>query len=189
MWLIDITVALLFIRKKNLWIWTSHGIQYSFVVVYLFLFFHFQSYNDFFCRCQPWTITLTGVLAISFSWVILQSVLVTAIVGLLICSWWYIFLYSYPKVLPSPRTHVLHTYMEAISCSVCYFLYVLLGVCKVSMLYCFKLFSLLELEKTSVSMDETHISMDIFRWKLTDCDEEAYAFSNLWWPFLTLMFY
>ncbi|KAK4756460.1 hypothetical protein SAY87_006587 [Trapa incisa] len=57
--------------------------------------------------CQPWTITLTGVLAIAFSWAILQSVLVTAIVALLICSWWYIFLYSYPKVLPSPCTHYI----------------------------------------------------------------------------------
>ncbi|XP_031371437.1 uncharacterized protein LOC116187007 [Punica granatum] len=47
--------------------------------------------------CQPWTITLTGVLAIAFSWVILRSVLVTTIIGLLICLWWYIFLYSYPK--------------------------------------------------------------------------------------------
>ncbi|XP_065864352.1 uncharacterized protein [Euphorbia lathyris] len=47
--------------------------------------------------CQPWTITLTGVLAIAFSWLILQSVVVTTLVSLLISSWWYVFLYSYPK--------------------------------------------------------------------------------------------
>ncbi|KDP21449.1 hypothetical protein JCGZ_21920 [Jatropha curcas] len=47
--------------------------------------------------CQPWTITLTGVLAIAFSWLILHSVVVTSIVLFLTCSWWYIFLYSYPK--------------------------------------------------------------------------------------------
>ncbi|KAL2507748.1 hypothetical protein Fot_31395 [Forsythia ovata] len=47
--------------------------------------------------CQPWTITLTGVLIITSSWLILHSVLVTSVVLALICSWWYIFLYSYPK--------------------------------------------------------------------------------------------
>ncbi|KAL6978533.1 hypothetical protein U1Q18_020201 [Sarracenia purpurea var. burkii] len=47
--------------------------------------------------CQPWTITLTGVLAITSSWLILQSVAITTIIICLICAWWYIFLYSYPK--------------------------------------------------------------------------------------------
>ncbi|CAI9778534.1 unnamed protein product [Fraxinus pennsylvanica] len=47
--------------------------------------------------CQPWTITLTGMLIITSSWLILHSVLVTSVVLALICSWWYIFLYSYPK--------------------------------------------------------------------------------------------
>ncbi|CAN1176845.1 hypothetical protein LINPERPRIM_LOCUS3825 [Linum perenne] len=47
--------------------------------------------------CQPWTIALTGVLMISGSWLVLQSVVITAIVVLLVSAWWYIFLYSYPK--------------------------------------------------------------------------------------------
>ncbi|XP_030545963.2 uncharacterized protein LOC115752058 [Rhodamnia argentea] len=47
--------------------------------------------------CQPWTITLTGMLAIAGSWLTLHSMLVTTIVSLLICLWWYSFLYSYPK--------------------------------------------------------------------------------------------
>ncbi|KAF4348260.1 hypothetical protein G4B88_002661 [Cannabis sativa] len=47
--------------------------------------------------CQPWTIALTGASAIACSWLILHSVLVTVVVSLLICAWWYIFLYSYPK--------------------------------------------------------------------------------------------
>ncbi|KAA8543247.1 hypothetical protein F0562_021258 [Nyssa sinensis] len=51
--------------------------------------------------CQPWTITLTGVLAITGSWLILHSVVVTAVVISLICAWWYIFLYTYPKVRAS----------------------------------------------------------------------------------------
>ncbi|XP_057438653.1 uncharacterized protein LOC130730616 [Lotus japonicus] len=47
--------------------------------------------------CQPWTITLTGVLIIGISWLVLQSVIVTSFISLLIGAWWYIFLYSYPK--------------------------------------------------------------------------------------------
>ncbi|RZC48875.1 hypothetical protein C5167_017303 [Papaver somniferum] len=47
--------------------------------------------------CQPWTITLTGVSAIGGSWIILHSVIISAVVVFLISAWWYIFLYSYPK--------------------------------------------------------------------------------------------
>ncbi|KAI7983904.1 hypothetical protein LOK49_LG15G00487 [Camellia lanceoleosa] len=47
--------------------------------------------------CQPWTITLTGLIVITCSWLILHSVVVTAVVLSLICAWWYIFLYTYPK--------------------------------------------------------------------------------------------
>ncbi|PIN14568.1 hypothetical protein CDL12_12802 [Handroanthus impetiginosus] len=47
--------------------------------------------------CQPWTITLTGLGIITGSWLILNSVIVTSIVATLICLWWYIFLYTYPK--------------------------------------------------------------------------------------------
>ncbi|KAL4353217.1 hypothetical protein GQ457_06G029260 [Hibiscus cannabinus] len=47
--------------------------------------------------CQPWTITLTGMVVIGGSWVILNSVVVTAFATLGICTWWFIFLYSYPR--------------------------------------------------------------------------------------------
>ncbi|KAJ4968532.1 hypothetical protein NE237_015233 [Protea cynaroides] len=47
--------------------------------------------------CQPWTILLTGASVIALSWVILHSVVLTAVVLSLICAWWYIFLYAYPK--------------------------------------------------------------------------------------------
>ncbi|KAH1258316.1 hypothetical protein HKD37_03G008041 [Glycine soja] len=50
--------------------------------------------------CQPWTIALTGVSIIAISWLILHSVIITSLISSLICAWWYIFLYSYPKVLP-----------------------------------------------------------------------------------------
>lgn len=58
-----------------------------------------------FGRCQPWTITLTGVLAIAGSWLILHSVIVTTLVFSLISAWWYIFLYSYPKVWQYPGSY------------------------------------------------------------------------------------
>ncbi|XP_047940153.1 uncharacterized protein LOC125187577 [Salvia hispanica] len=47
--------------------------------------------------CQPWTILLSGTGIITASWLILNSVVVTSIAATLICLWWYIFLYSYPK--------------------------------------------------------------------------------------------
>ncbi|KAI3860330.1 hypothetical protein MKW92_003682 [Papaver armeniacum] len=47
------------------------------------------------------TITLTGVSAIGGSWIILHSVIISAVVVFLISAWWYIFLYSYPKAYSS----------------------------------------------------------------------------------------
>ncbi|XP_042389507.1 uncharacterized protein LOC121981180 [Zingiber officinale] len=47
--------------------------------------------------CQPWTILLAGIAVIASSWVILHSATISGGVTLLICGWWYIFLYSYPK--------------------------------------------------------------------------------------------
>ncbi|KVH94376.1 uncharacterized protein LOC112518028 [Cynara cardunculus var. scolymus] len=47
--------------------------------------------------CQPWTITLTGASVIAGSWLILHNVLATSVATTLIGTWWYIFLYSYPK--------------------------------------------------------------------------------------------
>ncbi|XP_066386303.1 uncharacterized protein [Miscanthus floridulus] len=47
--------------------------------------------------CQPWTILLTGTVAVACSWVLIQSAVITAGVSFVICAWWYIFLYSYPK--------------------------------------------------------------------------------------------
>ncbi|KAL7583570.1 hypothetical protein Lser_V15G41708 [Lactuca serriola] len=47
--------------------------------------------------CQPWTIALTGTSIIGGSWLILHNVLATSVASALICTWWYIFLYSYPK--------------------------------------------------------------------------------------------
>lgn len=48
--------------------------------------------------CQPWTILLSGAVAVACSWVLIHSALITGGVSFVICAWWYIFLYSYPKV-------------------------------------------------------------------------------------------
>uniref|UniRef100_A0A0E0KHW1 DUF6737 domain-containing protein n=1 Tax=Oryza punctata TaxID=4537 RepID=A0A0E0KHW1_ORYPU len=47
--------------------------------------------------CQPWTILLSGAVAIVGSWLPIHSVVITGGVSFAICAWWYIFLYSYPK--------------------------------------------------------------------------------------------
>ncbi|CAK9266797.1 unnamed protein product [Sphagnum jensenii] len=46
--------------------------------------------------CQPWTIALTGVIGISASWLLLHSIVLTAVVSVLVSAWWFLFLYSYP---------------------------------------------------------------------------------------------
>eukprot|EP00246_Nothoceros_aenigmaticus_P012631 TRINITY_DN4015_c0_g1_i1.p1 TRINITY_DN4015_c0_g1~~TRINITY_DN4015_c0_g1_i1.p1 ORF type:complete len:190 (-),score=16.99 TRINITY_DN4015_c0_g1_i1:238-807(-) len=46
--------------------------------------------------CQPWSILLTGSLAIIGSWALLKTPLVTGALSLVIAAWWWIFLYSYP---------------------------------------------------------------------------------------------
>ncbi|XP_065001805.1 uncharacterized protein LOC135634963 isoform X1 [Musa acuminata AAA Group] len=47
--------------------------------------------------CQPWTILLTGVAVVACSWTILHSAAISVGLSILICGWWYIFLYAYPK--------------------------------------------------------------------------------------------
>lgn len=47
--------------------------------------------------CQPWTILLTGTIAISGSWGLFHTKWFTAIVGLLIGAWWLTFLVFYPQ--------------------------------------------------------------------------------------------
>lgn len=75
---------------------------YLFILYCFYQLFLFQYSCWLFDRCQPWTITLTGVLVIACSWLILHSVIVTTVVLSLISAWWYIFLYSYPKVSATP---------------------------------------------------------------------------------------
>ena len=46
--------------------------------------------------CQPWTIILTGVLAISGSWLVMHRFWVTIPVTLLVLAWWILFLVIAP---------------------------------------------------------------------------------------------
>lgn len=47
--------------------------------------------------CQPWSIILTGLLAIVGSWLILHILWITIGVSLLMSIWWIYFLGVYPK--------------------------------------------------------------------------------------------
>ena len=47
--------------------------------------------------CQPWSIISVGVLALIFSWIILNNVIITSILGFLIIVWWILFLIIAPK--------------------------------------------------------------------------------------------
>ncbi|KAL0391000.1 UNVERIFIED_CONTAM: hypothetical protein Scaly_0457100 [Sesamum calycinum] len=47
--------------------------------------------------CQPWTVTLTGIVIITGSWLVWDSVPVTSAVTSVISLWWLYFLYYYPK--------------------------------------------------------------------------------------------
>jgi hypothetical protein len=46
--------------------------------------------------CQPWTIVLTGLLAISMSWLVLHKLWFTALIGFVVLVWWWLFLVLVP---------------------------------------------------------------------------------------------
>jgi hypothetical protein len=50
--------------------------------------------------CQPWTILLTGSIAIIGSWFALQIWWLTAGVALLVIAWWSLFLLIVPNITP-----------------------------------------------------------------------------------------
>jgi len=47
--------------------------------------------------CQPWTIVLSGLIAITGSWLLLQTVWITALVFTAIAVWWLLFLVVVPR--------------------------------------------------------------------------------------------
>ncbi|WP_204105562.1 MULTISPECIES: DUF6737 family protein [Spirulina sp. CCY15215] len=48
--------------------------------------------------CQPWSILLTGVVAIAGSWLLLRSLWLTAFVTVPILLWWLLFLILVPRM-------------------------------------------------------------------------------------------
>jgi hypothetical protein len=50
--------------------------------------------------CQPWTILLTGTLAITTSWLVLHIWWLTAAVAVLVLAWWCLFLLIVPNITP-----------------------------------------------------------------------------------------
>lgn len=47
--------------------------------------------------CQPWSIVLTGMAAMAFSWIWLQLWWLTALVTAAVLAWWGLFLVLVPK--------------------------------------------------------------------------------------------
>ena len=47
--------------------------------------------------CQPWSIILTGIVAIAASWLVVANIWLTVAVSCLIMAWWVYFLVLYPK--------------------------------------------------------------------------------------------
>jgi hypothetical protein len=47
--------------------------------------------------CQPWSIVLTGLIAIGGSWWLLQKIWITGLVVLAIAAWWVLFLVLVPR--------------------------------------------------------------------------------------------
>ena len=47
--------------------------------------------------CQPWSIVLTGLVAITLSWVVLHALWFTALVTLGVSLWWWLFLVLVPN--------------------------------------------------------------------------------------------
>ena len=47
--------------------------------------------------CQPWTIVLSGLIAIATSWWLLKTVWITAFVFAAIGAWWLLFLVLVPR--------------------------------------------------------------------------------------------
>ena len=47
--------------------------------------------------CQPWTIVLSGLIAITGSWWLLRTIWITALVFTAIAAWWLLFLVLVPR--------------------------------------------------------------------------------------------
>ncbi|MEL6496770.1 MAG: DUF6737 family protein [Cyanobacteria bacterium J06623_7] len=47
--------------------------------------------------CQPWSIMLTGISAITVSWLLLHNIWISLAVLLPVAVWWVYFLVIYPK--------------------------------------------------------------------------------------------
>ncbi|PSI01422.1 MULTISPECIES: DUF6737 family protein [Synechococcus] len=50
--------------------------------------------------CQPWTILLTGTVAITTSWLVLHIWWLTAAIAVLVLAWWCLFLLIVPNITP-----------------------------------------------------------------------------------------
>jgi hypothetical protein len=54
--------------------------------------------------CQPWTIVLSGLIAIAGSWWLLRTVWITALVFAAIAAWWLLFLVLVPRAYQASQS-------------------------------------------------------------------------------------
>ena len=55
-------------------------------------FWHLKPY-----WCQPWSIISFGILFLIFSWLFFNNLIITSILGLIVITWWILFLIIAPN--------------------------------------------------------------------------------------------
>jgi hypothetical protein len=63
--------------------------------------------------CQPWSIVLTGIVAIGGSWWLLRLVWVTVLVAIPVLAWMGFFLLFYPKLMADELANVANEQSQA----------------------------------------------------------------------------
>ncbi|WP_320664413.1 DUF6737 family protein [Prochlorococcus sp. MIT 1223] len=60
-----------------------------------------KSFNDYWNSkpfwCQPWSIILSGITLIGFTWFVFSSYFFSIIITLIVLTWWILFLIIAPK--------------------------------------------------------------------------------------------
>lgn len=49
--------------------------------------------------CQPWSIILSGIVIITFSYLLFHNLIITLILSIMIIIWWAYFLIFYPHLM------------------------------------------------------------------------------------------
>ncbi|MCA1992598.1 MAG: hypothetical protein LDL41_11290 [Coleofasciculus sp. S288] len=61
--------------------------------------------------CQPWSILLTGALAIAGSWVVAKTIWITVLLSIPVLVWWAYFLLLWPQLIKD--SGILERYQQS----------------------------------------------------------------------------